>query len=80
MCLYHVHAWCPQSSEEGTGFPGTGIINGCEPLCGYWELNKALCEEQQVLLTPELSIQPLESVFSILPKMALKLVFLENFI
>ena len=27
---------------EGTGVPGTGLIDNCELLCGYWELNSGL--------------------------------------
>jgi hypothetical protein len=34
------------------------LIDGCEPSCGYWELNSAPLEEQSVLLTTELSLQP----------------------
>ena len=34
------------------------IADGCEPLCGYWELNSGPLEEQSVLLTAEPSIQP----------------------
>lgn len=30
-CLVHVE------SEEGFGFPGTGLVDGCEPLQGCWE-------------------------------------------
>lgn len=25
---------CPQRPEEGTIFPGTEVMDGCEPLCG----------------------------------------------
>lgn len=37
-CLYvhYVHAWCLWRSEEGIGSPGTGIMDGCETLYGYW--------------------------------------------
>lgn len=33
-------------------------IDGCEPLCGCWELNWGPLEEQIVLLTTELPLQP----------------------
>lgn len=29
----------PQKSEEDIGFPKTGATNGCEPPCGFLELN-----------------------------------------
>lgn len=31
VSLYHVCAWCPQSSEEGMGCPGTEVMDGFEP-------------------------------------------------
>jgi hypothetical protein len=31
--------------------PGTGVTEGCELPCGYWELNSGPLEEQPVLLT-----------------------------
>ncbi|KAM7323220.1 hypothetical protein ACRRTK_017326 [Alexandromys fortis] len=34
------------------------ITDGCEPPCGYWELNSESLEEQPVLLTTEPSLQP----------------------
>ena len=39
------------------------ITDGCESPCGYWELNSAPLEEQAVLLTSELSLQPLSVGF-----------------
>ena len=44
---------------EGVGFPETGIIDSCELPCVYWELNAGPLEEQPVLLTPELYLQPI---------------------
>jgi len=40
--------------EEGASDP---ITDGCEPPCGYWELNSGPLEEQSVLLTAEPSLQ-----------------------
>jgi hypothetical protein len=37
------------------------ITNGCEPPCGCWDLNSGSLEEQSVLLTAELSLQPLSA-------------------
>jgi hypothetical protein len=33
-------------------------LDGCEPLCGCWNLNSGPSEEQSVLLTAEPSLQP----------------------
>ena len=44
--------------KEGTGFPGTGVTNSYELLCGCWELNLGPLEEPLVLLTTEPSLQP----------------------
>ena len=54
MCVY-VSAEIP---EEGTGSPGTAIIDGYESSCGCWELNTGPLQEQLVLLNTELSLQP----------------------
>lgn len=45
------------------GSPGTGIPEGCEPLCGCWELKPHPLEEQLAILTPEPSLQPLVHVW-----------------
>lgn len=45
--------WQP---EEGIRFPRNGIIDHCEPSCGFWEWNHASLQEQ-MLLTIELSLQ-----------------------
>jgi hypothetical protein len=34
------------------------IMDSCEPPCGCWNLNLGPSEEQSVLLTAELSLQP----------------------
>jgi hypothetical protein len=46
-----------QSSE-------TGVTEGCERLCGCWELNLDLLKTQSVLLTTEPSLALLSSIFS----------------
>jgi hypothetical protein len=38
-------------------------MDGCEPPCGCWDLNSGPLEEQSVLLSAELSLQPLYGVF-----------------
>lgn len=25
MYMYYMYAWCPRKSEDGIGFPGTGV-------------------------------------------------------
>ena len=59
-----MRAWCLQRPENGVGIHGTGITDGCELPCGRWELNPGPLEEQAVLLTTELSLQPLTDPFS----------------
>jgi hypothetical protein len=39
------------------------ITDGCEPSCGYWDVNSGPSEEQSVLLPAEPSLQPLECTF-----------------
>lgn len=58
MSVYNMHALCSQRPEEGIEAPGTEILDGCEPLCGCWEMNLASLEEQPVNVTTELSLQP----------------------
>lgn len=36
LCMF---AQYPQSPEEGTECPGTGVADICKPPCGYWESN-----------------------------------------
>jgi hypothetical protein len=45
---------CPSAPEEGVRPPGTGVREDCELLCGCWELNLGLLEEQPVHLPAEL--------------------------
>lgn len=39
MYVYTVCAYYP------CGFPGTGVVDGCEPLYGFWELTLVLCKD-----------------------------------
>jgi hypothetical protein len=50
----HTHFRCLQTHQKKAS--GT-ITDGCEPPCGYWELNSGPLEEQSVLLTAEPSLQ-----------------------
>lgn len=44
-CMYMQHV----RSEEGIGSPCPRIIDGCEPSCGWWELN--LGQQQRLFTT-----------------------------
>ena len=72
MCAYEYR--CPAKPEEDIGSLVAGVIGSCERpnVCGCWELNSGPLQEQQVLLTPELSLQPhkcRQTLQSILEKM-----------
>lgn len=36
MYVYHIHARCPQRSEEGIDSPGSGVMDGCKISYGCW--------------------------------------------
>lgn len=56
MYVYHVHALCSWRSEEGARSPRTVVTDGCEPLCGFWEMNPGPLQVQEMLLSTELSL------------------------
>ena len=58
-CGYHMHLWGLWRPEESTESLRTGVTEGCEPSCGSWELNLGPLQDQQVILTTELSLQAL---------------------
>lgn len=45
MSVCHMHAWYPSKAEESD--PLTGVTDGCQQLCGCWEPNPDILEEQQ---------------------------------
>lgn len=55
MYVFCVCIWCLHRPEDGIGCPGTG---GFGPSYKRWELNPGSLQEQQVLLTAELSVLP----------------------
>lgn len=58
-CMYiHIHAWHPRKYEQGIASPRTGVMDGYETPCGCWVLNLGLLQEQQVLFTLHISLQP----------------------
>ena len=59
MSVNHLHAWDPRRPEDDIRSPETGVIGGCKLLpYGCWELNLGPLEEQTVLLTTKLALQP----------------------
>lgn len=58
-CFASAHAWCSRRPGEDLGSPGTGDTDGCESPGGCWELSLGLLDERPVLLTAELSFQPI---------------------
>lgn len=43
-------------------------MEGCEPLCGFWDLNPGPPQEQPVSLTRGISPAPSDVAFEVLPK------------
>ena len=54
MCTMCVPGAC--RSQKSTGSPNIRVMNGCETLCGCWELTPGLLQEQQSLLSAESSL------------------------
>lgn len=48
VCVPHA-CLVPTEARRKHRVPLTGITDGCEPLCGCWELNPGLLEEEAVL-------------------------------
>lgn len=49
---------CPVWPEEGNGFPGTGVKDGYELLCGSWEAKPGPLEEQSMFSAAKPSLHP----------------------
>lgn len=58
MC--YMNAGCLPESEEGVRSPEIGVGDGCEAPYGCWEMTL----QEQVFLTAEPSLQPLQFIFS----------------
>lgn len=56
MYICAPHMFLVQRSEEGVRSPGTAAGDGCEPPCGYWELNWDP-QQKLVFLTMEPTLQ-----------------------
>lgn len=66
MSVYQVHPWCLKRAEESVGVPVGRFTDGCEWLCGSWELKPSTLEESSVILTAEPSaIVPLPLLVSL---------------
>lgn len=48
LSVHHVYVQSAEA-EEGAGSPGTGVADGCEPICGCCKLDPGLLEKQSVL-------------------------------
>lgn len=61
-CVYMdpVCVWYLWRSKEGIGSLGTGVRDGWQPPFGFWEPNLVPLQEQQVILTAELSLYLLQ--------------------
>lgn len=55
--VHHMCAWYLWRPEDGIESAGTGIKDSYKLLCRFWESKLYLIQQQQVLLTPELSLQ-----------------------
>lgn len=44
--VHLVGAWCPWRSEESSISPGTRVLDGCEPLCGFSESTPGALQEK----------------------------------
>ena len=60
MSAYHMYARHLWRTEEGAEYPGTGVKDDHELLCGCLEPNSGPPQEQEVLLTVEPSLQLLD--------------------
>jgi|UPI0000F51322 hypothetical protein len=45
VSVEHAHDWCPWNPEKNIGSFGTGVVDGCDLLCGFWDLNLGPLEE-----------------------------------
>lgn len=53
-----MRACYPPRLEEAIGPSGTSVTDGCKPSCGCLESDPGFLQEEPVLLTTELSLQP----------------------
>lgn len=53
--MYYIHYIVP-TEKDGVRFPRSGVIDKCKPLFGCWGPNLDCLQEQQMLLTPAVSL------------------------
>lgn len=51
-CMPTTCMQCHNMPEEGITSPGTVGTNGCEPLCGFREMNLGILHHSAISLTP----------------------------
>lgn len=61
--MSQAHVWCPWRPEKGIRSPVTGVMNGCEPPCRFWEPNTGPLGEQQMFLSTEPGLLPKKQIF-----------------
>lgn len=49
--MYDMSSECLKGPEEGIASPQTGVTDGSEPPCKFWELIPGSLQEQQEFLT-----------------------------
>lgn len=61
LCAYvGIFPWRP---EEDIRYPRVGVTGGRELPCGCWQPGLGLLQEQQVIVTAEMSLQPIHPSF-----------------
>lgn len=58
VCVPHACLVPTKFPQTAPWIPRNWIHNDCEPSCGFWVLKPGLQQEQQMLLTTELSVSP----------------------
>ena len=55
ISVHHTQA-VPEKARRGCWIPKTGVVDGCELLCRYWESDLGPLEKQPGLLSAEPSL------------------------
>jgi hypothetical protein len=63
MNVYIPRVCKASETEKDAASPGTGVTDGSEPLCGCWDSNLVLLEEQPVLLIAKASSPAQKLIF-----------------
>jgi hypothetical protein len=69
MCA-HDCGFC-RGHKRASDFPGSGVTNNCELLCGCWELNLSLLKDQNTLCplsSPQVFVLRDTVVYAVCPK------------